>query len=212
MEQAIGNAPYVAPQTLLIVDDDAINRGILDNIFSAYYMDGLETLQHLKRLDLLDEVPVFLITVESSDALMESGDRVRRIHDITQHMLEHTDWGEGLTQESMEQMDTFFPVEEALAGMDAWKKEQLAAAGINVAGVLKRFAGNEAPLERMLQRFTGDADYAQLMEAAGGQYAEGADRKPIDDGAVSAVHPPGGVGTRTRLMPCCRRSHGPMSG
>ena len=28
MEQAIGNAPYVAPQTLLIVDDDAINRGI----------------------------------------------------------------------------------------------------------------------------------------------------------------------------------------
>ena len=35
MEQAIGNAPYVAPQTLLIVDDDAINRGILDNIFSA---------------------------------------------------------------------------------------------------------------------------------------------------------------------------------
>ena len=38
--------------------------------------------------------------------------------------------------------------------MDAWKKEQLAAAGINVAGVLKRFAGNEAPLERMLQRIT----------------------------------------------------------
>lgn len=70
MEQAIGNAPYVAPQALLIVDDDAINRGILDNIFSAYYMDGLETLQHLKRLDLLDEVPVFLITAESSDALM----------------------------------------------------------------------------------------------------------------------------------------------
>ena len=104
MEQAIGNAPYVVPQTLLIVDDNAINRGILDNIFSAYYMDGLETLQHLKRLDLLDEVPVFLITVESSDALMESGDRVRRIHDITQHMLEHTDWGEGLTKESMEQI------------------------------------------------------------------------------------------------------------
>ena len=84
--------------------------------------------------------------------------------------------------------------------MDAWKKEQLAAAGINVAGVLKRFVGNEAPLERMLQRFTGDADYAQLMEAAGGPYVEGADRKPVDDGAVSAVHPPGGVGTRTRLM------------
>lgn len=96
--------------------------------------------------------------------------------------------------------------------MDAWKKEQLAAAGINVAGVLKRFVGNEAPLERILQRFTGDADYAQLMEAAGGPYVEGADRKPVDDGAVSAVHPPGGVGTRTRLMPCCRRSHGPMSG
>ena len=37
MEQTIGNVPYVAPQTLLIVDDDAINRGILDNIFSAYY-------------------------------------------------------------------------------------------------------------------------------------------------------------------------------
>lgn len=213
MEQTIGNVPYVAPQTLLIVDDDAINRGILDNIFSAYYkveeaedgrvglekitaapenycavlldvmmpeMDGLETLQHLKGLGLVDEVPVFLITAESRDALMreaynlgvmdviskpvvpyivkrrvnsvvelfrarkslssqvmkqqaellrqaeriillnqgmiealstaiefrseESGDHVRRIHDITQYMLEHTAWGEGLTRESTEQI------------------------------------------------------------------------------------------------------------
>lgn len=56
--------------------------------------------------------------------------------------------------------------------MDAWKKEQLAAAGIDVAGALERFVGNEALLERMLQRFTGDADYAQLLAAADRRDAE----------------------------------------
>lgn len=87
--------------------------------------------------------------------------------------------------------------------MEAWKKEQLTAAGVDVHGALERFMGNEALLERMLQRFTGDANYAQLLAAAdqaghgggtaGGPYVEGDDREPVDDGAVSAVHPPGGA-------------------
>ncbi|WP_302779980.1 Hpt domain-containing protein [Intestinimonas butyriciproducens] len=49
--------------------------------------------------------------------------------------------------------------------MEAWKKEQLTAAGVDVHGALERFMGNEALLERMLQRFTGDANYAQLLAA-----------------------------------------------
>ena len=36
--------------------------------------------------------------------------------------------------------------------MEAWKKEQLTAAGVDVHGALERFMGNEALLERMLQR------------------------------------------------------------
>lgn len=89
--------------TILIIDDDEINRGILGNLFSAYYkiqeaengrdglriiqesrknlcailldvmmpeMDGLEALRHLKRDGLLAEVPVFLITAEVTDAVM----------------------------------------------------------------------------------------------------------------------------------------------
>lgn len=90
--------------TLLIVDDDEINRGILENIFASYYsideaengkiglekilkessklcavlldvmmpeMDGIEVLHHLKEHGLLDKVPVFLITAEASDAVMK---------------------------------------------------------------------------------------------------------------------------------------------
>ena len=50
--------------------------------------------------------------------------------------------------------------------MEAWKKEQLTAAGVDVHGARERVMGNEALLERMLQRFTGDANYAQLLAAA----------------------------------------------
>ena len=56
--------------------------------------------------------------------------------------------------------------------MEAWKKEQLTAAGVDVHGALERFMGNEALLERMLQRFTGDANYAQLLAAADKRDAE----------------------------------------
>ena len=168
--------------TILIIDDDEINRGILGNLFSAYYkiqeaengrdglriiqesrknlcailldvmmpeMDGLEALRHLKRDGLLAEVPVFLITAEVTDAVMreayqlgvmdvigqqdeliqqanriiqlnqgmiealstaiefrseESGDHVRRIHDITRHVLQHTKWGDGMPADSIEQI------------------------------------------------------------------------------------------------------------
>ncbi len=94
---------------LLIVDDDEINRGILDNIFSPYYaireaengregldailaapqalcavlldvmmpeMDGIEVLRRLKEADLLTSLPVFLITAEASDAVMREAYRL----------------------------------------------------------------------------------------------------------------------------------------
>ncbi len=211
MEQAI-NA-YVDPQTLLVVDDDEINRSILNNLFANQYtveeaengkigleyimaapekysavlldvimpeMDGLEVLVHLQNAGLLKTIPVFLITAETSDDVMreayrmgvmdvilkpvvpyivsrrvnsvvelfrarrrlssqvlkqqsellkqaeqiihlnqgmiealstaiefrseESGDHVRRIHDITRHLLAHTEWGAGLDTYSIDQI------------------------------------------------------------------------------------------------------------
>ena len=93
-------------ETLLIVDDDAINRAILEEIFSPRYqileaengltglreilegperlsavlldvvmpeMDGLEVLCRLHEKELLDRLPVFLITAEASgDVLKEA--------------------------------------------------------------------------------------------------------------------------------------------
>ncbi len=88
---------------LLIVDDDAINRAILEEIFEADYtieeaengaeglekifaeperlcavlldvvmpvMDGLEVLRRLHREDLLRRLPVFLITAETGDRVL----------------------------------------------------------------------------------------------------------------------------------------------
>ncbi|CVI73991.1 Cyclic di-GMP phosphodiesterase response regulator RpfG [Eubacteriaceae bacterium CHKCI004] len=213
MGHRIHSVAYRDPQTILIVDDDEINRGILDNIFADDYqveeaengrtglekildtpekycavlldvmmpeMDGLETLRHLKHEELLDEIPVFLITAEANDAVMkeayrmgvmdviskpvipyvvmrrinsvvelfrarrslsnqvmaqqsellrqaeqiirlnrgmieglataiefrsaESGDHVRRIHDITRYMLKYTEWGEGMEDYDIEQI------------------------------------------------------------------------------------------------------------
>ena len=197
--------------TLLIVDDDAINREILDNIFSSFYiieqaedgklglksildspenycavlldvvmpeMDGLQVLRRLKQESLMDKIPVFLITGEASDSVMkeayglgvmdviskpvvpyiiqrrvnsvielfrarkilgnkveeqqselliqankiirlnegmieslataiefrsgESGEHVRRIHDITKFLLSRTDVGTGLNKQDIE--------------------------------------------------------------------------------------------------------------
>ena len=94
--------------------------------------------------------------------------------------------------------------------MEAWKKEQLTAAGVDVHGALERFMGNEALLERMLQRFTGDANYAQLLAAADKRDAEEALRRCVR--CSPARWSCCVLGTRTGLMPCCRRSHWPMSG
>lgn len=90
--------------TLLIIDDDEINREILYHIFAPYYvieqaengekgldfidanverlaailldvmmpgMNGIQVLNHLKESGVLDMVPVFLITAENSDKVME---------------------------------------------------------------------------------------------------------------------------------------------
>ena len=198
------------PDTILIVDDDEMNRAILENLFSSFYaveeaengreglekltanqekicavlldvvmpeMDGLQVLHVLERQGVLDKIPVFLITAEASDATMreayelgvmdviskpvvpyvvrrrvnsvvelfrarkrlgnvverqqsellrqaqqiirlnmgmieslstaiefrsgESGEHVRRIHDITRFLLEHTELGRGLTEEEI---------------------------------------------------------------------------------------------------------------
>ena len=198
---------------LLIVDDDAINRTILEQIFAADYtiaeaengadglekilaapdqlcavlldvvmpaMDGLEVLRRLHEKDLLRRLPVFLITAEASDRVLreayslgvmdviskpvvpyvvrrrvqsvvelfqarrrlsrtvesqqerllrqaeeiialnqgmvetlttaiefrseESGDHVRRIHDITKRLLSETELGRGLQPEEAEEI------------------------------------------------------------------------------------------------------------
>ena len=201
------------PDTILVIDDDEINQGILDNLFSAFYrveeaengriglekirtdpegycavlldvvmpeMDGLEVLRALQAAELLEKIPVFLITAEASDATMkeayrlgvmdviskpvvpyvvlrrvnsvvelfrarkrlgnvverqqsellvqaqkiidlnqgmieslaaaiefrngESGQHVRRIHDITKSLLSDTDLGAGLSKEQIQQI------------------------------------------------------------------------------------------------------------
>ena len=198
---------------LLIVDDDTVNRGILEQIFQADYtiaeaedgpsglrrileapdqlcavlldvvmpgMDGLEVLRRLYREQLPDRLPIFLITAEASDSVLreayslgvmdviskpvvpyvvhrrvksvielfqarrrlsrtvesqrerllrqaeeiidlnqgmvealaaaiefrseESGDHVRRIHDITKCLLSETELGRGLDRRAVEEI------------------------------------------------------------------------------------------------------------
>ena len=195
---------------MLIIDDDAINRGILDNLFSPLYtvleaedgcqgfdmllahqselcavlldvvmpgMNGLEVLRRLNRDGIVSQIPIFLITAEAHDSVIkeayelgvmdviskpiisyvverrvnsvvelfqarkrlenvteqqhsklleqatqivslsmgiieslstaiefrsgESGEHVRRIHDITRYMLLHTELGDGMSEETI---------------------------------------------------------------------------------------------------------------
>ena len=197
--------------TILIVDDDEINRAILENIFSSQYkvaeadngrlglekilcnkeqlcavlldvvmpeMDGLQVLRRLNEEGIPAQIPIFLITAETRDVTMreayelgvmdviskpvipymvdrrvksvvelyqarrrlgsvverqqsellrqaeqiielnrgmieslsaaiefrngESGEHVRRIHNITRYMLTQTELGEGLTSEEID--------------------------------------------------------------------------------------------------------------
>ena len=210
LEKLYDNLPG-PPDTVLIIDDDEINRAILDNLFSDTYvireaengrvgleklleerericavlldvmmpeMDGLQVMQEISRRNLQTQIPVFLITAEASDTVMreayqlgvmdviskpvipyvvkrrvnsvvelyqarkrlgnvvdqqqsellkqakliidlnmgmieslstaiefrsgESGEHVRRIHDITRHMLTRTPLGEGLSGEEIQ--------------------------------------------------------------------------------------------------------------
>lgn len=94
---------------MLIVDDDAINRAILENIFAPFYaieeaengkeglekllahpdeycallldvvmpvMDGMEVLRKMQPLSLPERIPVFLITAEANDATMRAAYRM----------------------------------------------------------------------------------------------------------------------------------------
>lgn len=201
----------MAANTILIVDDDAINRKILRKLFSPDYsvreaenghqgiteildpnnrycaillgvimpgMDGIEVLRYLKPFGVLERIPVFLITAETDEWLVkeayelgvmdvirkpvvpyvvrrrvrsvielfetrkqlscvvesqhaelldqaqriiqlnqgmiealataiefrneESGGHVQRISQITKYMLEHTEFGEGLTAQEID--------------------------------------------------------------------------------------------------------------
>ena len=99
----------MTPDTMLIVDDDEINRGILENIFSAAYrieeaangreglakiladhgrlcavlldvmmpeMDGLQVLQALQAQAIPERIPIFLITAEASGDTMREAYRM----------------------------------------------------------------------------------------------------------------------------------------
>lgn len=210
MPEEVNKTDALVSDMILIVDDDEINRGILDNIFSPYYatdeaengriglekiledpdkycavlldvmmpeMNGIEVLKRLNDEDLISKIPVFLITAEANNDTLheayrlgvmdvilkpvtpyivlrrinsivelfrarkllgnrverqniellekakkiielnqgmiealstaiefrdgESGDHVRRIHDITRFLLENTELGEGLTDEEV---------------------------------------------------------------------------------------------------------------
>lgn len=192
--------------TLLIVDDDELNRALLQNIFESHYaieeaadgeeglsairrdparlcavlldvvmpkLDGIQVLRQLAAEGLPQRVPVFLITAEATSATVreayglgvmdvilkpvepfvvlrrvqsvielfqarkrlsgqvesqaekiirlnqgmiealataiefrseESGDHVRRIHDITRHVLTRTEMGAGLSPEEVRQI------------------------------------------------------------------------------------------------------------
>ena len=76
--------------------------------------------------------------------------------------------------------------------MDAWKKERLIDAGIDVDGALERFMGNDALLDRFLGKFLGDTNYALLSEAI-----ETAD----PDKALTASHTLKGVAANLGLKP-----------
>lgn len=58
--------------------------------------------------------------------------------------------------------------------MDAWKKEELTAAGVDVEDALGRFMGNEALLNRFLKKFLDDVNYGKLTEAIAAGDTEGA--------------------------------------
>lgn len=96
----------VVPDTILIADDDVINRAILNEIFKDTYrieeaengeeclkkllaqkericallldvvmpvMDGLQLLKELKDRNLLELIPVFLITAEANERIIKEG-------------------------------------------------------------------------------------------------------------------------------------------
>lgn len=58
--------------------------------------------------------------------------------------------------------------------MDEARKARLHGGGINVDNALERFMGNEAMLERYLNKFLNEKSYAQLVEAISGDDREGA--------------------------------------
>lgn len=198
LSSTVTQTDSAAPETLLIVDDDEMNRAILENIFAGQCrieqaengrqglesiladpgrlcavlldvmmpeMNGLEVLRRLHEQGITSQVPVFMITAETGDDMMkeayalgvmdvigkpvvpclvqrrvgsvverqkdallaqasriielghgmiaslaaaiefrsgESGDHVRRLQRITRELLTGTELGEGLSEQTVE--------------------------------------------------------------------------------------------------------------
>lgn len=60
--------------------------------------------------------------------------------------------------------------------MDAQRKARLEQEGINIDGALERFMGNEAMLERYLQKFLSEKSYIELQATVAAGDREGAGR------------------------------------
>ena len=118
-----------APETLLIVDDDEMIRAILENIFAGQYRieqaengrQGLESiLADPGRLDSVVERQKDALLAQASRIIElghgmiaslaaaiefrsgESGDHVRRLQRITRELLTGTELGEGLSEQTVE--------------------------------------------------------------------------------------------------------------
>ena len=73
--------------------------------------------------------------------------------------------------------------------MDAVKREQWEAAGIDVESALGRFMGNEMLLERFMKKFLEDSNFENLRKALAAKDLDAAImRESFDDGFIRFVY------------------------
>lgn len=152
--------------TLLIVDDDWFNRGVLDNLFSPFFsvedaengkeglekilafperycailldvmmpeMNGLEVLKHLNQKKLIDKIPVFLITSETTEAIMKEAYQlgvmdviskpvipymvIRRVNSIVELFQARRQLGNKVQEQHLELLEQMKTINELNRGM-----------------------------------------------------------------------------------------------